>query len=380
MMGSSPMTTKSAILAAALLVAAARTLPAVPDAGTSSPAAPPAAAPAPPPDEARPRDDSSFVSQSVPSTLRPEEVAPITIEMKNSGTGEWDSNVHLGPSLRNWKIASWETEESKNVEPGTTKTFRFSIVAPAKPGSYPFQFRLARRNHPFGEPTPEVTIQVQAPVTGNDAKFVSQDVPPRMSRRTLYPVSVTMKNTGKTTWTAAGGYALEFQPKYKLEEPVRIPLGAKDSIAPGGQKTFSFMVEGPPRDRAKLRWGMTQEGAGKFGPPTPEVLVRIPVFYGNLDLADCRAIAGWAEDSGDRNRHVRVAILADGTQFAFVTADRFRADLAKARVGKGDHSFEIATPAFLLDGKPHSIGAFVIPSDSRELSESPKSMTCGARP
>ena len=374
------MTTKSAFFAAALLVAAARSISAAPDAGASSPAAPQAATPAPPPDAARPRVDSSFVSQSVPDALRPEEVAPITIEMKNSGTDDWDSNVRLRPILRNWKIVSWEAEESESVPPGGTKTFKFSIAAPAKPGSYPFQFRLAIRNHPFGEPTPEVTIQVQAPVNGNDAKFVSQDVPPRMSRRTLYPASVTMKNTGKTTWTAAGGFALEFQPRYKLEEPVRIPLGPKDSIAPGRQKTFSFLVEGPPRERAKLRWGMTQEGAGKFGQPTPEVLVRIPVFYGNLDRADCRAIAGWAEDSGDRNLHVRVALLADGTQFAFVTADRFRADLAKARVGKGDHSFEIATPAFLLDGKPHSIGAFVIPSDSRELSESPKSMTCGGRP
>ena len=124
---------------------------------------------------------------------------------------------------------------------------------------------------------------------------------------------------------------------------------------------------------------MIQEGTGKFGGTSPDVQVRVSQFYGNLDLADCRAIAGWAEDARDGKQHVRVAILADGTQFAFVTADKFRADLAKARVGKGDHSFEIAMPAFLLDGKPHSISAFVIPSDSHELSESPKSITCAAR-
>ena len=187
-----------------------------------------------------------------------------------------------------------------------------------------------------------------------------------------------MKNTGTTTWTAAAGYALDYQPKFKLAEPVRIPLGPSDSIPPGGQKTFTFNVEGPNRD-AKMHWQMIQQGVGRFGPTSPDVQVRVSQFYGNLDLVDCRAIAGWAEDARDGKQHVRVAVLADGTQFASATADKFRADLAKARVGKGDHSFEIAMPAFLRDGKPHSISAFVIPSDSHELPESPKSITCAAR-
>jgi Ig-like domain from next to BRCA1 gene len=337
-------------------------------------------APARSPEGSAPRDDATFVSQTVPSALRPEEVAPVTIEMKNSGTAAWEPSVRLRATLLNWRISSTEEPKNEPVEPGATRTFRFSVVAPKSPGNYPFQYQLVKRNRSFGEPTRTVMVRVEAPATGNDAKFVSQDVPARMSRRTFYPVSVTMKNTGATTWTAAAGYALDYEPKFKLNDPVRIPLGPSDSIPPGGRKTFTFAVEGPPRDRAKLRWRMVQEGVGKFGGTTPDAPVRIPQFYGNLDLADCRSIKGWAEDAGDLKLHLRVAILADGTQFAFVTADKFRGDLAKARVGKGDHAFEIATPAFLLDGKPHSIAAIVIPSDSHELSDSPKSLTCAARP
>ena len=105
---------------------------------------------APAPDNSKLRDDASFVSQTGPSTLRPEEVAPVTIEMKNSGTTKWDSTVRLRATQRNWQITSTEAAEIETVEPGATRTFKSPIVAPKLPGTYPFQFQLVRRNHSFG--------------------------------------------------------------------------------------------------------------------------------------------------------------------------------------------------------------------------------------
>ena len=139
------------------------------------------------PEDREKEDDASFVSQTVPSTLRPEEVASVTIEMKNSGTTKWDSSVRLHSMQWNWQIASTEGAESETVEPGATMTFKFSIVAPKVPETYPFQFHLVRRNRSFGEPSRAVMIRVEAPATGNDAKFVSQDIPARLSRRTSLP-------------------------------------------------------------------------------------------------------------------------------------------------------------------------------------------------
>ena len=89
---------------------------------------------APAPEDREKGDDASFVSQTVPSTLRPEEVASVTIEMKNSGTTKWDSSVRLHSMHWNWHIASREGAESETVEPGATRTFKFSIVAPKNSG------------------------------------------------------------------------------------------------------------------------------------------------------------------------------------------------------------------------------------------------------
>ena len=121
---------------------------------------------------------------------------------------------------------------------------------------------------------------------------------------------------------------------------------------------------------------MVQAGKQYFGDKTRPAKVARAVIYGNLDRADCQAIAGWAADFKDYAPQ-RITLFSDGKQFALVTADQFRADLAAAHHGHGKNSFEIATPAVLQDGREHAIAAFVVPSGEGELEGSPRSITCG---
>ena len=83
--------------------------------------------------------------------------------------------------------------------------------------------------------------------TGDNASFVSMSVPQSMAVGGTYQVSVTFKNTGTTTWTAANNYRLGAQdPQDNTTWGTgRAYLSSTDSIAPGQQKTFTFTVTAP---------------------------------------------------------------------------------------------------------------------------------------
>jgi hypothetical protein len=115
-----------------------------------------------------------------------------------------------------------------------------------------------------------------------------------------------------------------------------------------------------------------------FGEESKRVAVAPMIVHGSLDIADCDTIAGWAGDARDHVDPLRVALFADGVQFALVTANIFRADLAEAREGKGRNGFSLATPSFLRNGKPHSIRAIIVPSGNVELAGGPRSIDCVA--
>lgn len=84
---------------------------------------------------------------------------------------------------------------------------------------------------------------------------------------------------------------------------------------------------------------------------------------GALDVADGEVIAGWAWNSREPDRPLRVDIFADETRLATVVADLFRADLRAAGIGDGRHGFRFATPPGLRDGKAHAVRVKVAGTD-----------------
>jgi 4-amino-4-deoxy-L-arabinose transferase-like glycosyltransferase len=106
----------------------------------------------------------------------------------------------------------------------------------------------------------------------NGAAFVSQSVPTSMTGGTNYPIAVTMRNTGTTTWTEEGLYRLGSQ--NPQDNPLwgvnRLMLST--SIAPGGEATFKFTITAPSAQSSyDFRWRMVQDGVEWFGDYTPDI-------------------------------------------------------------------------------------------------------------
>lgn len=120
-----------------------------------------------------------------------------------------------------------------------------------------------------------------APPPSNDAVFVSQSVPGRMANGYRYSVSVQMRNSGMSTWSAAQGYKLGVQGGGWGIERVELPY----DVAPGQTVTFNFFVTtsvslSPNQDDyLPFQWRMLREGVEWFGPQTPytSVLIQAPV-------------------------------------------------------------------------------------------------------
>jgi hypothetical protein len=106
------------------------------------------------------------------------------------------------------------------------------------------------------------------PVSGtyNAATFLSQSVPDLLQGETA-AVSVTVKNTGTTTWTS-GDYFLGSQnPQDNNNWGItRVPLGNGEIILPNEEKTFSFNVNVPDEDGTfYFQWQMLQKNLEWFG-------------------------------------------------------------------------------------------------------------------
>ena len=87
-----------------------------------------------------------------------------------------------------------------------------------------------------------------------------------------------------------------------------------------------------------------------------------PKFGGWLDVADCSAISGWAWDASNASERLQVDLYdgaVQGSPFASVPAENFRADLKRVGIGDGAYGFYLRTPVSLKDGRLHAITAAI---------------------
>jgi hypothetical protein len=215
----------------------------------------------------------------------------------------------------------------------------------------------------------------------NNAAFVSQlPLPATVIAGQSYNTSVTMRNTGTTTWTTGDGYKLGSQnPQDNTTWGMgRVPLPGV--VAPGQTTTFYFTVAAPARAGTyNFQWRMLREGYEWFGGLTSNVVVQVeppaPQYEGYLDGADCMTIVGWAWDKNRPNTPVSVDIYDGSTRLATIVADIFRQDLLNARIGNGYHGFSYRLPSGLKDGQPRSI-LVRYSGTGINLGNSPRSITC----
>jgi hypothetical protein len=129
----------------------------------------------------------------------------------------------------------------------------------------------------FGDGTANVQVPVVSPLP-DDARFVVQSVPATMTAGQQYNITVRMRNSGATTWTASAGYQLVSQrPQGNTTwgiSAVNLPA-ALPNVRPGGELLFTFTVTAPPMGGdCAFEWRMVRNGLG-FGDFTPVVTIRV---------------------------------------------------------------------------------------------------------
>jgi len=99
----------------------------------------------------------------------------------------------------------------------------------------------------------------------SDATFVRHQVPASMITGRKYPVSVTMRNTGVTTWTSGGANPFRLGANRDLGTWGLARRELPSPVSPGGEVTFVFEVTAPPPGAHRFQWRMLQELIEWFG-------------------------------------------------------------------------------------------------------------------
>lgn len=91
-------------------------------------------------------------------------------------------------------------------------------------------------------------------------------------------MSVTMRNLGKNTWTAAQSYRLGSVNPYNNTTwgMSRVDLAPGDNIATNQSKTFTWTVKAPSSPGTYyFQWRMLREGVAWFGSSSLTVIVKV---------------------------------------------------------------------------------------------------------
>ena len=133
--------------------------------------------------------------------------------------------------------------------------------------------------HEFSTPSTNATlVAVFRPAVAlrDDAVFVSQVFQTFMAAGQRYRTSIVMKNTGTTTWTAAGGWALVPADEATAAAwgVARVPLAVP--VPPGGRATFEFDVVAPRTGgNYPMAWRLQRDDTGPFGAASARVDVMV---------------------------------------------------------------------------------------------------------
>ncbi|MCX6712905.1 MAG: DUF2341 domain-containing protein, partial [Candidatus Vogelbacteria bacterium] len=207
-----------------------------------------------------------------------------------------DTFAHMSDSLRaSFLRNTYAAFKAKGV--GLMLPYGIPIVSNSICGSTGSLY-TPDNNGPCKDESVMNSILGVVPVDSRNSQFISQTVPSTMTAGQTYTVSVTMKNTGTTTWTAADNYRLGSQNPQDntVWGTGRVSLSETESIVPGQTKTFSFSVKAPTTISAyNFQWKMMQENVQWFGDSTPNITVAVVTSASCTD--DC-APSGAKQCSG----------------------------------------------------------------------------------
>jgi outer membrane protein assembly factor BamB len=230
-----------------------------------------------------PGNYSSFVSQTVPSSMVCGQSYLVTLQFKNTGTTTWDAAHFYKLMSRNpADNLTWGTKrlnlQNAPVAPGATGIFSGTVIAPATAGTFNFQWECLQDSIyvPFGPSSPNLAITTT--LAADAARFVSQTgVPTSILEGATFQPSITFKNVGTATWTAAANYFLSSRNPYaNLNWGInRVNLSA--SVAPQTNVTFTPTLTAPSTPGTyAFQWSMIHNSGFGDMPQSVNIVVTSP--------------------------------------------------------------------------------------------------------
>jgi RHS repeat-associated protein len=238
---------------------------------------------------AAPFNGAEFVSQvTPPQGLVQGQAYSYSVTYRNTGNTTWSSDgttpfrlVAIDPqNLVKWGVTRLSLPAA--VAPGGLGTFSYSGVMPsnAATGAFNFQWQLVQESAAWAGPL-STNVPVSIVAASNGAQFVSQVLPPLiMAPGRSYSYSITMRNTGTTTWdsgTATPQLLAAIDPQ-NLQKWGTNRLTLAAPVAPNGVGTFSYTAVipvGSVTGTFAFQWQMIQETVGSFGPVTTQAMITI---------------------------------------------------------------------------------------------------------
>jgi RHS repeat-associated protein len=228
-------------------------------------------------------NDAQLMNQSVPSSMVPGGHYRVFFDLKNTGNTTWAPGSYYLASMNAADNSTWGTNRvdlAAPVNPGDNVIVDFDVTAPATAGSYNFQWQMTQRGTRFGALTTNVPVSVSA---GDNAAFVSQSVPSPMAPGQSYAVSVTMQNTGGTSWSPGTYYLASMNAADNTTWGLN-RVNLTDAVAAGANVTLSFNVTAPATAGSyNFQWQMTQGGT-RFGALSPNIAVNVTTSTAGAQL------------------------------------------------------------------------------------------------
>jgi hypothetical protein len=110
------------------------------------------------------------------------------------------------------------------------------------------------------------------PPYGDAAQVVEAQIPEVLAPGVPASARVTVRNTGRSTWTREAGHALAPLADAPLLSPGRVPLPSGRPVAAGETVTFPFWVTAPREGQFLARWRLVTEEGTPFGPEISRTL------------------------------------------------------------------------------------------------------------
>lgn len=141
------------------------------------------------------------------------------------------------------------------------------------------------------------TLMAQQKGTGitdvyDNATYLSQSTPGVMIPGNTYGVSVTMKNTGRSTWKQ-GSHSLKVvdASEFLINRWNTNSVDVNSTVSPGSEVVFNFNIVAPEDGLYNMQWQMASGGAF-FGEPTIKAPVRVSgdVVPVELNIIDNNAL------------------------------------------------------------------------------------------